>query len=132
MIKEYREPTLDEKDVLKPDLKSFVKERISEAKGAIQKTESDLKQLVSEIIAKPQQTIEESRELLRGYGDWIKSKTESLEKVLENTVRQTVKVFSPIQPLLKTMDELEARTERLTQEVEKLISEKEKKTPPVN
>ena len=125
MDKAHRELTEDEKEVLKPDIKAFVQDRISDAKEIFNKAEADVKELVNDLTSRPQQTIEESKELIKGYGDWLKSKAESLESTIENVVRQTVKVFSPIQPLQKIVDELEERTEKLTKEVERLIASKE-------
>lgn len=132
MTKEFREPTAEEKEVLRPDLGSFVRDRITDAKEAIHKTEVDIKQVVTDLFSRPQQTVDDSKELLRGYGDWIKTKTEGLEATIESTVKQAIKVFSPIQPLQKTLEELETRTDNLTKEVEKLISDKDKKTPPAD
>lgn len=128
-MKAHRELTEDEKEVLKPDIKSFVQERISAAKEVFQKAEADVKELVNDLSSRPQQTIEESKELIKSYGDWLKNKAESLESTITNIVQQTVKVFSPIEPLQKMVDELEARTERLTKEVESLLAAREKNNP---
>ena len=125
----HRELTEEEKEVLKPDIRSFLIERISDAKEILRKAEADVKELVNDLTSRPQQTIEESKELIKGYGDWVKSKAESLEATVENIMHQTVKVFSPIQPLQKVVDDLEARTERLTKEVEGLIAAREKNAP---
>lgn len=92
MNKIPRELTEDEKEVLKPDMRSFVVERMTHAKEVFHKAEAEI----------------------------------------ENIVRQAVKVFSPVEPLQKIVDNLEERTEKLTKEVEILLAamEKNKSTQP--
>ena len=129
MNREYRKPTDEEKDVLKPDIKSFVQDRLSDAKDVINKTEGDIKEFIRDLTARPKKTIDESKEFLKGYGDWFKSSVENLESVVESVVRQTIKVFSPLQPLQKNVDDLEKRAEKLSEELARLLATKNKQPP---
>ena len=114
---------------LTPNFKSIIQEKVSEAKERFQKTEGELRRLFSDLTEKPQQTMEESKELVRGYADWVRSKTENLEQFIEKTVRHAVQSFSPIEKHRQEIEQLEKRVSQLNSKIDQLKEKPPKSSP---